>query len=244
MSRGGRGVLWVTSVRNEAKPAWGWIHVVSILIAVALHGLALYAVASLLNKPIRPQAPPTVVVRMETRPPAAPAAAPPAGAQPSASPPVDSTKNSRDATRPLPGQEILPVDMPASHASSVTSVAVPVEGTAPELEDSGTPAPEPERTTGVTLGAATAFFCPVRPAPVYPRVSRKMGEEGTVLLRVEWGPDGKIASRRVQKSSGFSRLDEAALAAIARWRCHPATQDGAPVSAVVLQPFSFGLEDE
>ena len=45
--RVGVGIFGVTSVRDEGESCWGWIHVVSILIAVALHGIALYAVASL-----------------------------------------------------------------------------------------------------------------------------------------------------------------------------------------------------
>lgn len=97
---------------------------------------------------------------------------------------------------------------------------------------------------GVAVGPDLAFFCPVRPAPVYPRTSRKLGEEGTVILNVEWNQEGKITLASVKKSSGFSRLDHAALTAIEKWRCNPAERDGVPVRAVGVQPFSFQLQDD
>lgn len=231
-------------MRDEEKSCWGWIHVVSILIAVALHGLALYAVANLFNKPAPQQKPLTVVVRMENTSPAVNAAAPPAGAQRAAPPQAQPTKSLHEATLPPSGQATLSVDIPASPASSGTGAPVPVVPTAPESRVFESPPSSPGMATGMAVGTDLAFFCPVRPAPVYPQISRKMGEEGTVLLRVEWDPGGQITSSRVQKSSGFGRLDEAALAAIRRWRCHFANQDGLPVRAVAVQPFSFGLEDE
>jgi len=46
----------------------------------------------------------------------------------------------------------------------------------------------------------------------------------------------------VNKTSGSQRLDEAAIAAVRTWHCHPAMRDGVPVHAVALQPFNFILE--
>lgn len=94
------------------------------------------------------------------------------------------------------------------------------------------------------MGSDLAIFCPVRPGPVYPRISRKLGEEGTVILDVEWNQEGRITLARVKKSSGFSRLDQAALAAIDSWRCNPAEQDGVPIRAVAVQLFSFQLQED
>jgi len=62
-----------------------------------------------------------------------------------------------------------------------------------------------------------------------------------VVLRVELDEQGAVSSARVATPSGFARLDEAALAAVRRWRCTPAQRDGRPVRAVAMQPFKFEL---
>lgn len=46
---------------------------------------------------------------------------------------------------------------------------------------------------------------------IYPALARKMGEKGLVVLGLEVERDGAIRAVRLNKSSGFSRLDEAAL---------------------------------
>lgn len=80
------------------------------------------------------------------------------------------------------------------------------------------------------------------PPPVYPMIARRMGEEGRVMLRVLVGPDGTPAEVSIDRSSGFPRLDQAALAAVRRWRFVPARRGDTPVVAPVLVPISFTLE--
>jgi protein TonB len=84
--------------------------------------------------------------------------------------------------------------------------------------------------------------CPERTPPSYPSLSRRLGEEGTVLLRAELDEHGFVAAVRIASGSGHPRLDEAALAAIRTWRCTPAQRNGQPVRAVALQPFKFILQ--
>ena len=103
-------------------------------------------------------------------------------------------------------------------------------------------APSPEPAEPVSLASDLSVSCPVRTTPTYPALARRMGEEGEVVLRVELSEDGQIASARVATSSGFRRLDEAALAAIKNWRCNAAQREGQPVRAVAIQPFTFSLE--
>ena len=103
-------------------------------------------------------------------------------------------------------------------------------------------APLPKEAVPVTLGAELSVTCPERSAPTYPLVSRRQGEEGNVLLRVELDERGLVVSARIATSSGHSRLDEAALEAIRTWRCSPAKRNGQPVHAIALQPFKFILQ--
>ena len=61
-------------------------------------------------------------------------------------------------------------------------------------------------------------------------------------LKVELDESGRIDRITIVSSSGSPRLDEAARAAIASWRCRPAQHDGQPVRAVALQSLAFVLE--
>jgi protein TonB len=94
----------------------------------------------------------------------------------------------------------------------------------------------------VSLSGELSVACPERSPPSYPAVSRHLGEEGTVILRVELDESGQVSSARVATGSGIPRLDEAALAAIKSWHCTPATRNNQPVRAVALQPFKFVLQ--
>lgn len=104
------------------------------------------------------------------------------------------------------------------------------------------PVAPPKPAGPLTLTGELSVACPERTPPRYPPLSRRMGEEGTVVLRVELDEHGKICAARVTGSSGFARLDDAALDAVRNWRCNPAQRDGQPVRAVALQPFKFILQ--
>lgn len=101
---------------------------------------------------------------------------------------------------------------------------------------------QPKPAGPVALGGELSVACPERTPPRYPPLSRRMGEEGIVVLRVELDEQGKVCAARVSGSSGFARLDDAALDAVRNWRCNPAQRDGQPVRAVALQPFKFLLQ--
>lgn len=80
------------------------------------------------------------------------------------------------------------------------------------------------------------------PAPPYPRQSRRMGEQGRVLLRVHVTPEGLAGEVRLQNSSGFTLLDQAALDAVKKWKFVPAKQGGAAVAAWVNVPVDFKID--
>jgi protein TonB len=81
------------------------------------------------------------------------------------------------------------------------------------------------------------------PKPVYPAMSRRLGEEGKVVLRVRVSAQGQPLSVEVSKSSGFPRLDDAARLAVERWRFVPARQGNEPIEASVLVPLNFTLSN-
>lgn len=100
----------------------------------------------------------------------------------------------------------------------------------------------PVSDDSVTLSSELAVVCANRTAPRYPPLSRQLREEGSVLLSVELSDNGSVDKAYVRQSSGFPRLDEAALAAVKNWRCDPAVSNGKPQRAVALQPFTFQLK--
>lgn len=79
------------------------------------------------------------------------------------------------------------------------------------------------------------------PPPPYPRLSRQLGEEGTVLLKVQVGADGRALQVRLLSSSGFARLDEAAETTVAQWRFVAATRNGQAITSWVLVPIKFKI---
>ena len=80
------------------------------------------------------------------------------------------------------------------------------------------------------------------PAPTYPAVSRRLGETGVVHLRVQVSAEGHATEVLVHRSSGYPRLDQAALAAVRAWRFVPAQQAGQAIAAWVIVPLNFRLD--
>nr|WP_246427285.1 energy transducer TonB [Sphingopyxis panaciterrulae] len=77
--------------------------------------------------------------------------------------------------------------------------------------------------------------------PRYPRESRRHREEGTVVLALTLDVDGSVASISVAQSSGFQRLDEAALRAVRKWRWAPTMRSGQAVKVKGLVEIPFVL---
>ena len=80
------------------------------------------------------------------------------------------------------------------------------------------------------------------PAPVYPTLSRRMHEEGRVVLRVFVNARGGADDVQISNSSGHARLDDSARETVRRWKFVPAKRGSEAVPAWVLVPVSFRLE--
>lgn len=80
------------------------------------------------------------------------------------------------------------------------------------------------------------------PSPAYPMLSRRLREEGEVMLRVLVAADGQPKRIEVRTGSGSNRLDRAAEDAVARWRFVPARRGDSAVEAWVLVPIVFKLK--
>ncbi len=211
-----------SSVPPQAS-ATRWLGIAFVL---AVHGLAVWALMAHRLLPT-PNEAVTLMVNF-IAPPAPQQAAP----KPVPKPPEP---------KPLPKQP--PRQLVAE--APVLSPAEPVAPPAPPVPpvEVAPPAPAMPLPVGpVALGGELSVVCPARQPPAYPALSRRLGETGKVVLRVTLDESGKVAKATVDRSSGFARLDEAALTAVRNWRCTPSSRNGRPVEATAVQPFNFVLE--
>lgn len=81
------------------------------------------------------------------------------------------------------------------------------------------------------------------PVPDYPWRARIRRQEGTCTLLVDVTPEGRAASVRIESGSGHGIRDEAAMAAVRRWRFVPARGLTGAVADTVRVPITFRLRD-
>ncbi len=138
----------------------------------------------------------------------------------------------REAIQTVP---ILAVSPEVARQTNVIAAPPP-----PVVSDTAT-RPAPVVAPSVTQARFNAAYLN-NPEPKYPPISRRLGEEGRVLLKVRVTADGMAATVDLEKSSNFERLDEAARQAVARWRFVPARRGDEAVEASVIVPIVFRLE--
>jgi len=112
------------------------------------------------------------------------------------------------------------------------AVAAPVARVAPVA-----PPPAPPRN----LSASSVQY--LEPLQVeYPRLSKRLGETGVVMLRIFIDEAGRVRDAQVSRTSGHPRLDDAAMAAVQKARFKPPSENGRAVSGYAQVPVDFQLE--
>jgi len=129
--------------------------------------------------------------------------------------------------------EPAPAPGSAAPAASSTTVALPASGPVVAAKPATTPPDSVTRTARPQGGYQ------VRPA--YPSAPRRLGIQGTTMLRVHVLADGRIGDVRVEHSAGHPDLDQAAMEAVRRWRFEPARRGADAVAMWVLLPVEFRL---
>lgn len=142
------------------------------------------------------------------------------------------------AVQPAPPPVSALIDAPgAAEAPPARPRVAPLQG---DALSANAPASEPDAAPS-SAPVFDALYLE-NPRPAYPALSRRLREEGRVLLRVLVTAQGRAAQVQIQASSGHERLDAAARDAVARWRFVPARRGEEPVEAWVLVPISFSLQ--
>lgn len=130
----------------------------------------------------------------------------------------------------------LPPAAPTIPSNEPIQPAPPVAAAAPQ-------APAVSAPPAKTSVYISAEYAASNAKPVYPAMSKRYGEQGTVVLRVLVNADGTAAQVEINSSSGYPLLDESARAAVQRWRFRPATSNGKPIADWFLIPIPFKLQN-
>lgn len=162
---------------------------------------------------------------------------------------------------PLPNPPTPPVKATKPSPSPLTPQPQP-SALQPSPNQTDTKPNAPQTTTPATASATIAAVSPAatspapakvelpthvatylqNPKPDYPALSVRRGEQGQVVLNVLIGVEGKAQKAEIVKSSGFERLDAAALATVLRWRYVPGKRGGVPEEMWFKVPLAFVLD--
>jgi protein TonB len=220
----------------------------------AVHALLLYAMHTGMSRMADERVQPPVLISevalLEAAPAPQPTPVPPA-MQPTKPKPV-----LRPAPRPMPrskptqappilhaqrsqeAQVVTPVQastQPTAAAEPSAAPALPATGAAGERADKAAPQP------AVELPSSNAAYLN-NPKPPYPPTSKRLGEQGRVVVRVFIGADGNPGDVEIKKSSGYDRLDQTALDTVKRWRFVPGKRGGVAEAMWFNVPINFVLE--
>ena len=129
----------------------------------------------------------------------------------------------------------------AAPTAAPTAPAVQAAPPAPPPPAPPAPPPPPAAPAKVEMPSSKADYLH-NPPPDYPRMSKRLGEQGKVVLKVLIGTDGAPQKVELVTSSGFERLDKSAMDAAMRWRYVPGKRGGVPEAMWYQVPIQFTLE--
>ena len=204
-----------------------------LMAIVVLHIAGFYAIQSGLLSKVVSAAMPTITTISIIAPPAPPK--PPAPSVPKTvelSAPVP-----RAVIPPLPLIAVAPTEPTITPPQPTRAEAAPVTTAAPTAPAAPAPSP-PAPSTPRTVSSVEYIKAPQL---IYPNLSRRLGESGTVVLRILINEKGLPEQILVHKSTGYSNLDEAGRQAAQRALFKPMIENGKAVPVYVLVPLTFQL---
>lgn len=156
-------------------------------------------------------------------------------------PPPDTPPPPPPKLAPPPPAFIPPPEVNIQVPSSAQQNVITSVTNAPPLPQPVQPIQRQAQATGIRVQPVidAARSCP---QPEYPAASRRNEEAGTVTLRFLIGVDGKVVDSKVESSSGYSRLDEAARKALSQCRFKAGTVDGKPEQSWARLQYVWKLE--
>lgn len=233
----------------ESMASQGAKHKAAITLAVlAIHIAALWGLQRLPSPSVPALVIPAEVIATFITPEPEPVVMP----EPLPLAPPEPVVQPKPTPKPQPKPQPKPKPQPLPKAVSDPNPApanAPAGTLDPEPSAPAEPAPAPTTASNSSADATPTVVMPSssaaylnNPRPAYPSISRRMGEQGKVMLRVFVNAQGLPERIEIQKSSGFERLDKAAVAAVQRWKFAPGTRNGVAEAMWNIVPINFVLE--
>lgn len=135
----------------------------------------------------------------------------------------------------------LAIADPTPAPNAPTGVITPQPAAAVITAPVAAVAAAPAAPTALQLPSSDASYLQ-NPKPSYPPISRRLNEQGKTTVRVMIAIDGTPQRAEIATSSGFERLDQAAITAVMRWRYVPGKRGGVPEAMWFNVPISWVLE--
>lgn len=220
-----------------------------VIAIVAAHAAVVWLLlqGDVVQQAVHQVSPLVVALLTEAAPPPPAQPAPPAPPRPT--PPLPATALLPPPALPVADAPPAPAPAPTAVVASVVPPAMAVAAVAAAAQPSPAPAaavPAPVQVATAPPAppvlAASAIRYRVPPAIAVPMASRRLGESGTVLLRVWVDAQGLPRQVSLHRSSGFARLDEQALAAMRQARFEPLTDGGSAIEWVVIAPLQYQID--
>lgn len=157
--------------------------------------------------------------------------------------PPEPVKPKPKKVKPTPEPKPKPVVQPAPSEHAITQEETAVEESAPPVApQTAIPAAEDNNTLGAPVTPPHDDAHQLNnPRPAYPSLSRRMREQGVVVLEVLILASGNVGEVHIKETSGFKRLDETAVKAVRQWRYTPAKRGQEAIDYWYLQPIEFSL---
>jgi protein TonB len=210
-------------------------------VVVAAHAAALWAMQHAFGQ----LQPPEIVVPAEV---IAEFVAPPAPAPKPPAPPPPTPPAPAPKPQPQSKPVVKKTALPKAIADPTPSPSAPMGSASDAPQEKAPPAPPPSPPAPPAPPAAPKMELPSsnaaylnNPSPAYPSVSKRMGEQGKVFLRVYINEQGQPEKIEIKQSSGYDRLDEAALNTVRNWKFVPGKRNGVPEAMWHIVPINFVL---
>jgi protein TonB len=204
---------------------------------IAFHVAALWALqVGLLRRVVEVVVPAALISELIT--PAEPKVEPPPP-EPKIKPPQPVKQVAAKTPPPAPQPVAIADPTPAPNAP--TGVVTPQPPAPPIAAPVSVAPPAPPAPPKVELPSSDADYLQ-NPRPPYPPVSKRLGEQGSVLVHVLITAEGSAQKAEIKKSSGYDRLDQAALTTVLKWRYVPGKRNGVAETMWFTVPINFVLE--
>ena len=143
------------------------------------------------------------------------------------------------APRPVP-QPVAIAD-PTPSPTAATGITEPQPPAPPPQTPMVVAEPAPPAPPRIELPSSSADYINNAPPP-YPPLSKRLGEQGKVIVRALIEVNGSASKAEIRTSSGYERLDQTALQTVLKWRYVPGKRAGVPEAMWFNIPINFVLE--